>query len=375
MALIAKNKLQVLGIMNGTSLDGVDFVLTEITKQVTKTLHCRYKAMQSFVFPSKLKNKLQLAVMNQMNVEQLALLHHELGRFYAQCFKKLKFSPKLKKMDVIGLHGQTVFHKGRVASLQIGESSYLAYAANCPVISDFRAADIALGGEGAPIATFFHQQAFGHIQKKLAVHNLGGISNLTLLSRGKVIQGFDTGPANMLMDLEIQRSSKGKILFDKNGTTAKKGTANLALVNKMLSHSFFKKSAPKSCGREEFGISFLNKFDKGLKLISLEDRLATLTEFIAETISYSYKHLTAFIPTEIIFCGGGANNVFLLSLIKEKLPLVKISTVVDYQWSEKSIEGAAFALLAAAKVWNIPSNIPASTGAAKKIVLGKITSI
>ena len=364
-----KKTLKVLGIMNGTSLDGADFVLVKINK---KNLQCQFLKMKSFSFSKALKKILASAAAHELKVDQLALLHHQLGRYYVDCYKKLNFGSKI---DLIGLHGQTVFHQGKVASLQIGEPSYLSLAADCPVISDFRAADIAVGGQGAPIATFFHQIVFGKLTKKLSVHNLGGISNLTLIKNGKVVQGFDTGPANMLMDLEIQRSSNHRYAFDKNGALAKAGQADLKLVDQMLKHPYFKLKAPKSCGREEFGISFLNTYSISLKKMNLNDRLATLTEFVAKSIAQSYQKQALFMPSEIIFCGGGVENKFLMNRIQNNLAKIKICTVSDYGWHSKSIEAAAFAVLAAAKVWNINSNLPQSTGANKKTSLGKITVI
>ena len=363
-----KKSLKVLGIMNGTSLDGIDFVLVQISK---KNLKCKFLKMKSFSFNKNLKKELTSAAAHELKVDQLALLHHELGRYYADCYKKLGFG----SVDLIGLHGQTVFHKGGVASLQIGEPSYLSLAAACPVISDFRVSDIAVHGQGAPIATFFHQIVFGKINKKLSVHNLGGISNLTLIKNGHVVQGFDTGPANMLMDLEIQRSSQGRLAFDKSGAKAKVGRAHSELVGKMLTHPYFKMKAPKSCGREEFGISFLKKFSLVYEKLSLNDRLATLTEFVTQSIAQSYMKHALFMPSEIIFCGGGVENKYLINCIQKSLPKVKISSVSDYGWPPKSIEGAAFAILAAARAWNMNSNLPQSTGANKKVSLGKITVI
>ncbi|OFZ28589.1 MAG: hypothetical protein A2622_05715 [Bdellovibrionales bacterium RIFCSPHIGHO2_01_FULL_40_29] len=371
MTLFPQNrskKLNVVGIMNGTSLDGIDFVFIQVEK---KNLKCQFKKIKSFSFSKQLQDQLSRAANHLMSVDELALLHHELGRFYSQCFLKLGFG----KVDLIGLHGQTVFHKGRMASLQIGEPSYLAVTAGCPVVSDFRVADIALGGEGAPVATFFHQQVFGSLQSKLSIHNLGGISNLTLLKNGKVVQGFDTGPANMLIDLEVQRSSKEKRRYDRNGATAEKGQSDQALVKKMMQHPYFRKKAPKSCGREEFGILFLNHFSNQLKKLSEPDRLATLTDFVATSIAHAYLKHAKFIPHEIIFCGGGVYNKFLLKQIQKKLPNVKMSTVESYHWGAQSIEGAAFALLAAAKIWNIKSSLPKSTGARRAVSLGKITVI
>lgn len=363
-----KNILNVVGIMNGTSLDGVDFVLVQVNK---KDLQCKYKKMKSFSFTKSLREKLFQAATHQLKVDQLALLHNQLGRYYAACYKKLNFG----KVDLVGLHGQTVFHKSGEATLQIGETSYLAAVAGCPVVSDFRAGDIAVGGQGAPLAPFFHQIVFGNISRKIAIHNLGGISNLTLIQNKKVIQGFDTGPANMLIDLEIQRSTRGRKKFDRGGKSAKSGSPDLDLVVRMMNHPYLSQKAPKSCGREEFGIQFLKKYDSVLKKMKLEDRLATLTEFVALSISYSYEELANYVPQEIIFCGGGVHNKFLLQRIAALLPGVKISITDDYHWPSQSIEAAAFAVLAAAKVLNKPSNLPRSTGAKKKVSLGKITVV
>ncbi|MFZ3231810.1 MAG: anhydro-N-acetylmuramic acid kinase [Pseudobdellovibrio sp.] len=363
---VKKNNLKVVGIMNGTSLDGADFVLVDIN---TENLNCQYKKMKSFSFSKALRNKLFLAATHQLKVDQLALVHHELGRYYANCYKKLNFG----KIDLIGLHGQTVFHKGAVASLQIGEPSYLAEVAKCPVVSDFRVADIAVGGQGAPLAPFFHQIVFGALQNKISIHNLGGISNLTLIKNKKVIQGFDTGPANMLIDLEIQRSTQGKKKFDQAGKLARAGSVDLNLVKKMMNNPFLKKKAPKSCGREEFGIQFLESINFGK--MNLNDRLATLTEFVALSISYTYRKHAKFIPDKIIFCGGGVNNIFLLERIQKLIPETSVTTAEAYKWPSQSIEAAAFAVLAVAKALNKKSNVTQSTGAKRSISLGKITVI
>lgn len=377
----SKNQLRTLGIMNGTSLDGVDFVLidTDFKKE-----NCKYISMQSFLFPKKLRDELRLATQHQLHVDRLAIVHHDLGRFYANCFKKLK--PIFKKIDGIGLHGQTVFHSGGKATLQIGEPSYLAAISDVPVVSDFRVADIAVGGQGAPLATLFHQYIFGDARRNRTLHNLGGISNVTIIRQKKVTQGFDTGPANMLMDLTIQLASHGKKRFDRNGQIAKKGQVDQALVQQMLQHDFFKKRPPKSCGREEFGEVFLKQHSSGLERLSVSDQLATITDFVAQSIVQSYQKFCDLESLdEIIFCGGGSKNKFLISQINVHLNKVisrnllskKINLRVtdDLGWPTQSIEGAAFALLAAFKLINRPSNLPQSTGAAREVSLGKITIV
>lgn len=369
MAIKFSEKIKAIGIMNGTSIDGADFVLVEVGLD----LNCRHIKTQSFGFSKKLKAQLLKAAQHRMLVDELALLHHDLGRYYAACFKKLK--PEFQKAKLIGLHGQTVFHKGQVATLQIGEPSYLAEVSGATVVSDFRAADLALGGHGAPIATFFHQIAFGRKGKTISVHNLGGISNLSLIQNKKLKFGFDTGPANMLMDMAIQTHTSGKKNFDNNGALARKGTSQKALVSQMLKHKYFSKKPPKSCGREEFGEVFYEKYKMQLHSLSIEDRLATVADLVANSIALAYRKFCPQMPEEIIFSGGGAKNKFLLQKISEYLPQVKISTTEDYNWPLQSIEGAAFACLAAANHFGLPSNIPQSTGAKRAVSLGKITRV
>ena len=362
--------LKVLGIMSGTSLDGVDFVKIKINK---KKLVCTYVGMESFTFPAPLKKKLLRAAQNELLVADLSLLNHELGRFYADCYAQL---PKaLKTVDLIGLHGQTVFHQGKIATAQIGEPSYLALKSKKKIVSNFRSADIAAGGEGAPLAPFFHQVAFGRKKKTVSLHNLGGISNLSLIVNGQLKLGFDTGPANMLIDEEVRQSTNANQLYDKEGKLAARGKVNTSLLAEMLEHEYFKIKPPKSCGREQFGKIFYQKFEVELQKMSLEDRVATLTEFTVHSIVKAYAQFCKPSPDEIIFCGGGAKNKYLLRRIDEELESTKISTVDDHGWPTQSIEGAAFALLAACCVWRIPANVTSATSAKSKVVLGQITQI
>lgn len=356
--------------MSGTSLDGVDFVKVKISKSQLK---CEYHGMESFTFPALLKKKLLRAAQNEMNVAELSLLNHELGRFYADCYKQLP--AKLKHVDLIGLHGQTVFHEGKVATAQIGEPSYLALKSGKKVVSNFRSADIAAGGEGAPLAPFFHQAVFGGKKKTVSLHNLGGISNLSLIVKGELKLGFDTGPANMLIDEEVRRSTHSSQLYDKEGKLAARGKVNIPMLADMLNHPYFSMKPPKSCGREQFGKEFYTKFEKALTQLSLEDRVATLTEFTVQSIVKSYFQFCKPQPQEIVFCGGGAKNKFLIKRIDEELESIKISTVEDHGWPSQSIEGAAFALLAACCVWKIPANLPKATSAKEKVILGQITEL
>ena len=364
------SSLKVLGIMSGTSIDGIDFVKIKIRK---KNLKCDYVDMQSFKFPLDLRRRILKAAQNESTTSQISELNYDLGRFYAECYSKLK--KNLKNIDLIGLHGQTIFHKGLSSTLQIGEPSFLAAQSGVPVVSNFRSADIAVGGQGAPLAPFFHQVVFGHSKKTVSLHNLGGISNLSLIAKGKTILGFDTGPANMLIDEEVRRSTAGKKNYDLNGQLAARGKVHGSLLMKMLEFSYFSQKPPKSCGREQFGKEFYDQFSESLKALSLEDRLATLTELTVATISKAYQMYCKPYPQEIIFCGGGAKNKYLIRRLQEELSSADIKIIEQLGWPSEGIEGAAFALLAACRHWKISANLPKVTGAKKSILLGQITQV
>jgi len=362
-----------LGIMNGTSLDGVDFVQVKISFTQKSILKIQFINEQAFRFSTSLRKELAKATEQLLKVDELSRLHHDLGRFYVKCFKKLPAS--MRKSAVIGLHGQTVFHEAPRATLQIGEASYLAAHAKVPVVADFRVADLALGGQGAPIATLFHHLTFAKNKKVVAVHNLGGISNLSLLAQQKVLQSFDTGPANMLIDMCVKKKTRNKKHFDLQGAGARAGHIDASLLKTMLQHPYFKKKAPKSCGREEFGERFYKQIFKKLKALSYEDQLATLTELTAASVAEAYMKLVQRQPEEIIFCGGGAKNIYLIERIQSHLPKMKILTCEDYGWPSSSIEGAAFATLAFYKLMKWPSNFPQTTGARRATSLGKVVEV
>lgn len=376
ISLHKQKELRIVGIMNGTSLDGIDYILVSI-KRSGKALSAKYISSASSSFSSSLQSELKAAANHQMNVKDLAMLHHKLGKQYAEDLAKIKKSKKWK-FDLIGLHGQTVFHSGAEATLQIGEPSYLSAEFSVPVVSDFRAGDIAYGGQGAPIASFFHKEVFSKLfkGKRISLHNIGGISNLTLLNpKGDVELAFDTGPGNMLLDLSIQQISKNKIQFDNGGELAKQGVPDEKIVDHLLKDKFLSKNPPKSCGREEFGIQFLQQHKSVLSALSEKDLLATLTEFTARSMALAYTQFAKKLPAAIILCGGGAKNTYLKQRMQYHLPKIQVLDTEELGWPLQSIEGAAFAMLAACRIWGISNNLPKTTGAKKSIVMGKLTDL
>jgi len=370
---------RVLGIMSGTSLDGVDYALCEISKASVKL-----KQIWSFEYPAKLKSRLMAAASNNLSSYDFSQLHHDLGRFYALKAPKVKF-------DYIGLHGQTIFHnpvKNEGATFQMGEPAYLAARFNVPVVNQFRTMDLALGGQGAPLATLFHKEVFSRKNLNVAVNNLGGISNVTYLPKSGKILSFDTGPANILIDGAISHFTRAKLTFDKNGEYARRGISHGGLIDRWLKHPFFAKKPPKSTGREEFSFLFLKKVLAECSKLKLDSysTVATLTGFTAASLALNYeKHLPQW-PDVVVLCGGGSQNSTLVKAIRSALrerqwlnvgsKLVKpldVVTSAEWGWPTQSIEAAAFALLAYRTVNHLSGNIPQTTGARKAAVLGQIT--
>jgi len=377
--LSGKKELRIVGIMNGTSVDGMDFVLCKVLSRFSKKNSAQtsisYLGHAFAPFSPEMKKRLLLAAQHQLKVDEIAKLHHDLGRVYSKELQKIATKKKWK-FDAIGLHGQTVFHAPPEATLQIGEPSYLSKQFQVPVVSDFRTADLAVGGQGAPIASLFHRVAFQEQfpSQVVSLHNLGGISNLTWIdSKGHVKKAFDTGPANILMDQYIQKVSRGDLSFDVDGHFAAKGLPLEKVVEQFLQQTkYFHKKPPKSCGREEFGKEYLKKVLDQLGPLLPEDKMATLAELTARSISEAYKDFCPETPAKVILCGGGSKNKYLKSRIQYHLPKTEVITTDEAGWPASSIEGAAFALLAAYRIWEIPSNLPETTGAKKSVTMGKV---
>lgn len=368
--------MKVLGIMSGTSLDGVDYALCEVRAHSIQLLR-----LWSRELPTLLQRRLHAAAADKCGAHELAQLHHDLGRLYARQAKSLRAGAEL-----VGLHGQTIFHHPEArqpATLQLGEPAYLAEALSIPVVSNFRAADIAAGGQGAPLATLFHQVVFVRRGRHVCVNNLGGISNVTSLDwrRGPEprVLAFDTGPANVQLDLAVREFTKGRKTCDLNGTLARQGCVNERLLARWLQHPFFVAPPPKSTGRELFGENFWRAEQGRLRRakLSRSDVLATLTEFTARSIALNYaRHLPA-PPNVVLLCGGGAKNSFLVERISANLRACNSSMSVcisrEMGWPVEAIEPAAFALLAYRRWKKLPGNIPRTTGASHPTILGQVT--
>lgn len=366
-----------LGIMSGTSIDSVDCALCAVSKSVI-----RLRRHWQVMFPSSLRKRLYAAACGDAKSWELAQLHHDLGRFYVRAVQA-GLGEDLPV--VVGLHGQTVFHRPcrrSPATLQLGESAWLVEALRVPVISNFRAADLAAGGQGAPLATLFHRVAFGVPGRVVCVNNLGGISNVTMINwrtRGAPrILAFDTGPANMLMDTAMRHFTGGRLAYDRDGAWAARGRVNQDLLSRWLRHQFFHAKPPKSTGREMFGDVFWRGAIREMEARGLSrfDVLATLTEFTAQSIALNYELHLSDIPDRVVLAGGGAANETLVSRIAAGLRTLRcdLELVVSEAvgWPLQAVEPAAFALLAWYRMRHLPGNLPETTGARHAAVLGQV---
>jgi anhydro-N-acetylmuramic acid kinase len=328
-----------------------------------------------------LRLRLHSAASGVVTAWEVAQLHHDLGRFYVRGALRQRSSGRVQ---LVGLHGQTVFHRPHrhaPATLQLGEPAYLAEALRVPVVANFRAADLAAGGQGAPLAAVFHVRAFARRGEHVCVNNLGGISNVTSLDwrrggRAPRVLAFDTGPANVLLDLAAREFTSGRKTFDRNGAWAKRGRVDAALLARWLRHPYFKLPPPKSTGRELFGEPFWREHARELRRLTHEDALATLVEFTARSVALNYQRHLPSIPDRVILCGGGAANPTLVRALERALQALRGDCEVTgcdvLGWPVQSVEPAAFALLAWLRANGMPGNLPATTGARRAVQCGQM---
>ena len=361
-----KNKQIALGLMSGTSCDGLTVVAVRL--QPFEVL-----AFENYAYTPALQKRLLHA--GQLRAQQLSSLHFELGKLYAQKTKLFlkKYRLSAREILCIGMHGQTVYHGPNDTlpnTLQIAEPSFLAEAIGCPVVSHFRQRDIVLGGQGAPLMPFFDEFIFGTGAPKILL-NLGGIANLSLVGKNIETFGFDCGPANTLTDLACQKYLG--ISFDKNGARGAQGTPDKKLVSHLLKQKFFRQKPPKSLDKNQFGAAYLEKHFSAFDLARVNDLLATLTYFTAAAVAAAVKQ---FVPhaqqKEIIVSGGGAFNKTLLQQLHAQTGLPVVTTE-KYHLHPQAKEAAAFALFAALAVQKKSDHCPRATGARKQTILGQIT--
>lgn len=371
----------VIGLISGTSADGVDVAIVDI-KDVNDGTIISEKAFRTYKFPPKLQDEIMRVSHERVNSGDISSLNFRLGRFFGESALRLVRESKIpiSRIRLIGSHGQTISHLPGMASLQIAEPCLIASITGKITIADFRPADIAVGGEGAPLSCLLHYFLFKKRGTCTLVINIGGISNFTLVpSSGskKDVLAFDTGPGNMIIDAIVHLMSNGKQRFDKNGEIASKGRINVGLLKELLEHPFILKKPPKSTGREEFGKPIVKRLS-GLinkKKEKIENIIATTSAFTAESIFLNYeKFITPHHVSRVVITGGGVKNNFIMRLLKQRFSSVPVFTFEDFGLNSDSTEAVAFAFLAYETYHGRPGNIPSATGAKKPAVLGKIVS-
>ena len=360
-----------IGIMSGTSMDGIDAVLISFENDQMSHL-----VIHSLPFPEMLQADLhQLISSFRTSLKDLGEIDHQLGLRYAQAVNELIEKAKVSPTDVaaIGCHGQTVFHSPDTHypfTMQLGDGNLIAAKTGIPTITDFRRMDMAVGGGGAPLAPAFHQYFLNDRTENRCILNLGGIANITILDNDddKVV-GFDTGPANCLLNSWI-KLKKG-LEYDNNGEWARSGKVIAPLLSQMLQEPYLSLPAPKSTGRELFNLNWLDAQIKNHPYYRDEDIQATLLELTARSIADAIK-TTAPQTNAVYACGGGVYNPYLLERISANLDSVKISTTAELGIHPQWVEAIAFAWLAMRRMTNQHGNLPSVTGAKSKVLLGTI---
>jgi anhydro-N-acetylmuramic acid kinase len=360
-----------IGIMSGTSLDGVDAALVAFENGSFENETCQLKETQFLAYPDALKTELlALHEPKHNELEAACILGCSLAHLYADAVKKLLRKAKVNAADIaaIGCHGQTIRHRPELEfTLQIGNNALLAELTNITVVGDFRSRDIAAGGQGAPLVPAFHQAMFGANKLNRAIVNIGGIANITYLSKNGSVLGFDTGPGNMLLD-SWTKLKTGKD-YDADGAWAATGVVIDSLLTNMLAEPYFALPPPKSTGRDLFNDDWLKQHQLYPHLRP-QDVARTLTALTAHSICDALNKCGEL--DEVYICGGGARNKLLVDSLQTLLGSVPVQATktlgIDSDW----VEAAAFAWLAKQTLENQPSNLPAVTGAKGLRILGAI---
>ena len=382
--IAGKGMMRVVGLMSGTSADGVDAAVVEISSRNVRLL-----AFEMFSYPAALRRRiLGLCRPESARLDDICHYNFVLGEVFADAAIKLcsKSGISLGSIDLIGSHGQTICHQphgkryGRKmvrSTLQIGEPSVIAQRTGVTTVADFRPRDMVVGGEGAPLVPYADYVLFKHKRLTRAVQNIGGIANVTFLPGGCTqndIIAFDTGPGNMVIDGIVRLISGGRKRYDAGGKMAARGTVDKRLLNELLRHSFFRRRPPKSTGREEFGADFAEQVYRraAKKGLADADVIATVTALTAKSIAQAYRRFLPTLPDELILCGGGSHNRTLVDMLHVELPDVKMLSTNDFGISVDAKEAVSFAILAWATIKGMASNVPTATGAELPVILGKI---
>ncbi|KIL37602.1 anhydro-N-acetylmuramic acid kinase [Cohnella kolymensis] len=388
------NRRYAVGLMSGTSVDGIDAALVEFNGVSGQPPHVRLIAFENTPYPAKVREEIfSLFDPKTATVDRVGRMNVWLGELYAEAALSViaKAGLDRRNIAVIGSHGQTIYHSPEIQhtdgydlhyTVQIGEGAVIAARTGVTCVSDFRVADMAVGGQGAPLVPFTEYLLYREAEHTLLLQNIGGIGNVTVIPAGctpEQVYAFDTGPGNVLIDGLVSRLYPGEKTMDTGGAIAQKGSVNADLLQLLQQEAYYGLPLPKSTGRELFGSSYIDrllsyKHEHG---ISAEDLVATVTMLTAWSIGDAYRRFIRHRdPSQLMIVGGGGSyNPVLMQFLKQQMaPMdVQVRTQEEVGHNSDAKEAIAFALLADYTINKLPNNLPSATGAQRPVIMGKIS--
>ncbi|MBA3276467.1 MAG: anhydro-N-acetylmuramic acid kinase [Chloroflexia bacterium] len=391
-----------VGLISGTSVDGVDVAIVEIAGHAANA-KVQLLAFETIPYPDPVRAELLALYDDQTHaVARLCSLNVVVGEYFAEATVTVagRAGINLAQVEVIGSHGQTVWHQpahdpawplSTPSTLQIGEASVIAARTGAPVMADFRVADMAVGGQGAPLAPYFDWAVFTDPEQSRCVQNIGGIGNVTWLPPGGGVDdviAFDTGPGNILIDGLVTRLTNGRQTYDRDGLIGARGTLIPGMVDHLLEDPYLADAPPKSTGREYYGADQVRELMDQVSVAegslvsgdeatrqTARDLVTSATAYTARSIGDAYRDWLPGLPDEVLVNGGGCRNPTLMRMIGEDLPGIPVMATDAIGFDGDAKEAMAFALLAHDSLAGYPTNIPRATGAARAVPLGKLTRL
>ncbi|BDA72703.1 hypothetical protein CAL7716_068690 [Calothrix sp. PCC 7716] len=379
---------RVIGLMSGTSVDGIDAALVDISG-IDLDIKVELVEKATYPYPSALRERiLSVCAGEAISMPEFAQLDDAIAIAFAEA--AVNIQTVHEGASLIGSHGQTIFHRPPIGveeanevnlgySLQLGRGALITALTGITTVSNFRAPDIAVGGQGAPLVPRVDAALLAHPNETRCIQNIGGIGNVTYIPNRSgdwlnLIRGWDTGPGNSLLDLAVNQLSDGTKNYDENGEWAASGNICQPLVDKWLKHPYFQAPPPKSTGRELFGFDYITQCFHDAKEYQLNsaDFLATLTELTAASIVYNYRHFLPQTPQRVLLCGGGSRNLYLKQRLQALLGSTPVTTTDEFGLNADFKEAIAFAVLAYWRVHGSPGNLPCATGAKLEVLLGEV---
>ena len=387
-SILQKDSLLVIGLMSGTSLDGMDAALVRIQGHGTET-KAQCLAFTTVHYTQEERAEiLELALGEAGGSKRLCLMNFWMGEKCLEACRAVcgMAGVETDEVDLVGSHGQTLYHipeptaylgRTMTATYQTGEASVIAEGMGCPVISDFRVRDMAAGGQAAPLVPYSEFLLYRSNDHHVGLQNIGGIGNLTVLPRAcgiDQVYAFDTGPGNMVIDRLVSRMTDGKMRWDEDGQIAGQSTVDEALLRWMMSDPYIQKAPPKTTGREMYGDPYIERLlSQAASLgVSMESVIATTTRFTVECIAVSCERFCSEKPEILIVGGGGAHNMTMMRMLRERLP-IPVKTNEDIGMNGDAKEAVAFAVLANECLHGCCNNVTSVTGARHPVIMGKIS--